>query len=96
MAPGSELLGRQATSDVADQGRAQHDQREWHIERKDRGKRRSSNHPKPIVFQRPRADPMCRLHDDGCHGGLDPIEETGHHGHFTEGDVHPRQCNQNE
>ncbi|MNX79928.1 hypothetical protein D3C86_1115740 [compost metagenome] len=39
---------------------------------------------------------MGRLHHDGGHGGLDPIEESGHNGHFAEGDVHPRQSDQDE
>ncbi|MNP04449.1 hypothetical protein D3C76_963620 [compost metagenome] len=39
---------------------------------------------------------MCRLHHDGRHGRLDPIEEAGHHRHFAERDVHPRQSDENE
>jgi hypothetical protein len=91
-----EFLRRQSTAEITNHRRTQHDQRERHIERKNRGKRRRRNRPQPIVLQRPRTDAMRRLHDNGRHRRLDPVKQPGDHRHFTEGDIEPRQENQDE
>ncbi|MNM34316.1 hypothetical protein D3C81_449610 [compost metagenome] len=39
---------------------------------------------------------MSGLHHDGRHRRLDPVEQTGHHRHITEGDIHPGQRDQEE
>ncbi|MNF66516.1 hypothetical protein D3C84_483100 [compost metagenome] len=39
---------------------------------------------------------MSRLHHDGRDRRLDPVKQSGDHGHVTKGDVHPGQGNQDE
>ncbi|MNF83274.1 hypothetical protein D3C84_655950 [compost metagenome] len=39
---------------------------------------------------------MSRLHHNCRHRRLDPIKQTGHYRHVTEGDVYPGQGDQNE
>ena len=48
----AEVLGRDATTDVPDCRRAEHDGRKRHIERKDGHKRGASDGPQHIVFER--------------------------------------------
>ena len=54
------------------------------------------NRPQPVVLQCTGADAVGGLHHDGGHCGFDPVEQPSHHGHFAEGDIDPRQRDQDK
>src|SRR5574343_535554 len=95
-APGLELLRRDTTADVADQGRRRDDGREWHITGEDGDERGGRNRPQHVVLQGARTDPMRRLYHDGGNGRLDTVEQPGDQRHLAKGDIDPGQGNENE
>ena len=89
-------LGRHAPTHITHCCRHTHDEREGHIQRKDSHKRGCCNGPQGVVFQRARANAMCRLHHDGGDSRLDAKKQTRDPRHIPPCDVHPRQRDEHE